>query len=331
MIPPARFKGWKIYTVGDDIAWMKVGEDGRLRAINPEAGYFGVAPNTSDATNPNAMATLQANCIFTNCALTDDGDIWWEGMHGAEAPAHLIDWRGQDWTPASKTPAAHPNARFTAPARQCPVIAPEWEDPRGVPISAILFGGRRASVVPLVNEARDWRHGTFLGSVIASEKTAAAAGKIGELRRDPMAMLPFCGYNMADYWSHWLKIGARPGADLPRLYCVNWFRKGDDGKFLWPGYGDNSRVLKWVFERCEGTAKADETPIGNLPVPSELDVEGLDVGPRELRTLLSADLDGWLEELPLIREHFAQFGERMPRELLAELDGLEQRLRSARG
>jgi phosphoenolpyruvate carboxykinase (GTP) len=323
--------GWKVEAIGDDICWMKFGADGRLYAINPEAGFFGVAPNTSDATNPNAMATLQANCIFTNCALTDDGDIWWEGMHGAEAPAHLIDWRGQDWTPASKTPAAHPNARFTAPARQCPVIAPEWEDPRGVPISAILFGGRRASVVPLVNEARDWRHGTFLGSVIASEKTAAAAGKIGELRRDPMAMLPFCGYNMADYWSHWLKIGARPGADLPRLYCVNWFRKGDDGKFLWPGYGDNSRVLKWVFERCEGTAKADETPIGNLPVPSELDVEGLDVGPRELRTLLSADLDGWLEELPLIREHFAQFGERMPRELLAELDGLEQRLRSARG
>jgi phosphoenolpyruvate carboxykinase (GTP) len=323
--------GWKVETIGDDICWMKFGEDGRLYAINPEAGFFGVAPNTSDETNPNAMATLHGNCIFTNCALTDDGDVWWEGMHGATTPEHLIDWRGQDWTPASKTPAAHPNARFTAPAKQCPVIADEWENPSGVPISAILFGGRRASVVPLVNEARDWRHGTFLGSVIASEKTAAAAGKIGELRRDPMAMLPFCGYNMADYWSHWLAIGARAGAQLPRLYCVNWFRKGDEGEFLWPGYGENSRVLKWVFERCEGTAKAEETPIGNLPANGELDLDGLDIGARALHTLLSADLDGWLDEVPLIREHFAQFGERMPAGLLAELDALEQRLRSARG
>ena len=323
--------GWKVETIGDDICWMKFGEDGRLYAINPEAGFFGVAPNTSDETNPNAMATLHGNCIFTNCALTDDGDVWWEGMHGATTPEHLIDWRGQDWTPASKTPAAHPNARFTAPAKQCPVIADEWENPSGVPISAILFGGRRASVVPLVNEARDWRHGTFLGSVIASEKTAAAAGKIGELRRDPMAMLPFCGYNMADYWSHWLAIGARAGAQLPRLYCVNWFRKGDEGEFLWPGYGENSRVLKWVFERCEGTAKAEETPIGNLPAHGELDLDGLDVGARALHTLLSADLDGWLDEVPLIREHFAQFGERMPAGLIAELDALEQRLRSARG
>jgi phosphoenolpyruvate carboxykinase (GTP) len=322
--------GWKVETIGDDICWMKFGEDGRLYAINPEAGFFGVAPNTSPETNPHAMDTLHANCIFTNCALTDDGDVWWEGMT-REAPAHLVDWRGADWTPASKTPAAHPNARFTAPAKQCPVIASEWENPRGVPISAILFGGRRASVVPLVNEARDWRHGTFLGSVIASEKTAAAAGKIGELRRDPMAMLPFCGYNMADYWSHWLAIGARPGAQLPRLYCVNWFRKGDEGEFLWPGYGENSRVLKWVFERCEGTAKAEETPIGNLPANGELDLDGLDIGARALHTLLSADLDGWLEEVPLIREHFAQFGERMPAGLVAELDALEQRLRSARG
>jgi phosphoenolpyruvate carboxykinase (GTP) len=321
--------GWKVETIGDDICWMKFGEDGRLYAINPEAGFFGVAPNTSPETNPHAMDTLHANCIFTNCALTDDGDVWWEGMT-REAPAHLIDWRGQDWTPGAKTPAAHPNARFTAPARQCPVIAEEWENPKGVPISAILFGGRRASVVPLVNEARDWRHGTFLGSVIASEKTAAAAGKIGELRRDPMAMLPFCGYNMADYWSHWLAIGARKDADLPRLYCVNWFRKGDEGEFLWPGYGENSRVLKWVFERCEGTAKAEETPIGNLPANGELDLDGLEIGSRALHTLVSADVEGWLDEIPLIREHFAQFGERMPQGLVAELDALEQRLRAAR-
>jgi phosphoenolpyruvate carboxykinase (GTP) len=322
--------GWKVEAIGDDICWMKFGADGRLYAINPEAGFFGVAPNTSDATNPNAMATLQANCIFTNCALTDDGDIWWEGMHGAEAPAHLIDWRGQDWTPASKTPAAHPNARFTAPARQCPVIAPEWEDPRGVPISAILFGGRRASVVPLVNEARDWRHGTFLGSVIASEKTAAAAGKIGELRRDPMAMLPFCGYNMADYWSHWLSIGRRAGAKLPRIYCVNWFRKSDDGDFLWPGYAENSRVLKWIFERCEGTAKAVETPIGNLPAAGELDLTGLPIESEDLRILLSVDHEGWSAEVPMIREHFAQFGDSMPKELVAELEGMAQRLKAAK-
>jgi phosphoenolpyruvate carboxykinase (GTP) len=249
---------------------------------------------------------------------------------GAHTPKHLIDWQGRDWTAASKTPAAHPNARFTAPARQCPIIAPEWEDPRGVPISAILFGGRRATVVPLVNEARDWQHGTFLGSVIASEKTAAAAGKIGELRRDPMAMLPFCGYNMADYWRHWLTIGRRAGAKLPRLYTVNWFRKSDDGEFLWPGYGENSRVLKWIFERCEGTAKATETAIGNLPAPDELDLEGLSIGGRELHTLVSADTEGWLAEVPLIREHFAQFGAKMPQELVAELDRLEHRLRAAK-
>jgi phosphoenolpyruvate carboxykinase (GTP) len=323
--------GWKVETIGDDICWMKFGADGRLYAINPEAGFFGVAPGTNAETNGNAMATVRANCIFTNCALTDDGDVWWEGMTTREhTPKHLIDWRGNDWTPASTTPAAHPNARFTAPARQCPIIAPEWEDPRGVPISAILFGGRRATVVPLVNEARDWKHGTFLGSVIASEKTAAAAGKIGELRRDPMAMLPFCGYNMADYWRHWLRIGERAGAKLPRLYCVNWFRKSDDGDFLWPGYGENSRVLKWIFERCEGTAKAVETPIGNLPAAGELDLNGLSLDNDDLRVLLTADHDGWLAEVPLIREFYAGFGAKMPKDLLAELDGLERRLRAAR-
>jgi len=323
--------GWKVETIGDDICWMKFGADGQLYAINPEHGFFGVAPGTNVETNANAIATLHANCIFTNCALTDDGDVWWDGMTtGAHTPKHLIDWQGRDWTPGSKTPAAHPNARFTAPARQCPIIAPEWEDPRGVPISAILFGGRRATVVPLVNEARDWQHGTFLGSIIASEKTAAAAGKIGELRRDPMAMLPFCGYNMADYWGHWLKIGRRAGAKLPRLYTVNWFRKNADGEFLWPGYGENSRVLKWVFERCEGTAKAVETPIGNLPAAGELDLAGLDLDPADLKVLLSVDHDGWLAEMPMIRDYYRQFGAKMPKDLVGELDGLEKRLKASR-
>jgi phosphoenolpyruvate carboxykinase (GTP) len=323
--------GWKVETIGDDICWMKFGQDGRLYAINPEAGFFGVAPGTNAETNPNAMATLHSNCIFTNTALTDDNDVWWEGMTIKEhTPSHLIDWRGNDWTPASKTPAAHPNARFTVPARQCPIIAPEWEDPRGVPISAILFGGRRGSVVPLVNEARDWQHGTFLGSIIASEKTAAAAGKIGELRRDPMAMLPFCGYNMADYWSHWLSIGERSGARLPKLYYVNWFRKSAGGDFLWPGYGDNSRVLKWIFERCEGTAKAVETAIGSLPAAGELDLSGLSLDGDDLRDLLSVDHEGWLAEVPLIHEYYEQFGRRMPKQLLAELEGLERRLRASR-
>ena len=317
--------GWKVETIGDDICWMKFGDDGRLYAINPEAGFFGVAPGTSDRSNPNAMKTLWGNVFFTNCALTDDGDVWWEEMT-EQPPAHLIDWTGKDWAPNSGRPAAHPNARFTAPASQCPVIAPEWDDPKGVPISAILFGGRRATVVPLVNEARDWQHGTFLGSIISSEKTAAATGKIGELRRDPMAMLPFCGYNMADYWSHWLNIGRRAGAKLPKIFYVNWFRKGEDGKFLWPGFGENSRVLKWVFERCDGKAAAVETPIGLLPAKGALDLDGLELGEAQLQQLLKVDADGWLQEIPLIRDYYAQFGERVPRALYDELDALEQAL-----
>jgi len=322
-------EGWKVECVGDDIAWMKFGEDGELRAINPEAGFFGVAPGTSMKSNPNAMLSMLENCVFTNVALSEDGDVWWEGM--SEPPARLTDWHGNPWTPDSGKQAAHQNARFTAPARQCPVIASEWEDPAGVPISAILFGGRRASVVPLVNEAFDWTHGTFLGSIIGSEKTAAAAGTVGELRRDPMAMLPFCGYNMADYWSHWIRgIGQRPGARLPRVYYVNWFRKNDAGEFLWPGFGDNGRVLKWVFERCEGTAKATETPIGNLPTQDSLDLEGLDLDKEDLAELLRVDEAGWLHEIPLIREYYAKFGGRMPQELVEQLDALEARLRSGR-
>jgi phosphoenolpyruvate carboxykinase (GTP) len=321
--------GWKVECVGDDICWMKFGKDGRLYAINPEAGFFGVAPGTSMKSNPNAMKSFTDNAIFTNVALTPDGDVWWEEMT-KEVPAQLTDWLGEPWTPKKGKPAAHPNARFTTPARQCPVIAPEWEDPKGVPISAILFGGRRATVVPLVTEARDWQHGTFLGSIISSEKTAAAAGKIGELRRDPMAMLPFCGYNMADYWSHWLAIGRRAGAVLPKIYYVNWFRKSDDGDFLWPGFGENSRVLKWVFERCEGTAKAAETAIGNLPADGELDLDGLDVSREDLAQLLRVDVDGWLSELPLVREYYAQFGDRMPQVLESELDAMRERLEAAK-
>jgi phosphoenolpyruvate carboxykinase (GTP) len=317
--------GWKVETVGDDIAWMRFGEDGQLYAINPEAGFFGVAPGTSEKSNPNALATLRENVLFTNCALTPDGDVWWEDMTDAP-PRELTDWRGKAWTPETGTPAAHPNARFTAPARQCPVIASEWENPRGVPISAILFGGRRASVVPLVAEARDWRHGTFLGSIMGSEKTAAAAGKVGDLRRDPMAMLPFCGYNMADYWAHWLRIGEREGARLPRIYFVNWFRKGENGRFLWPGFGENARVLKWVFERCEGTGKAIETPIGNLPAEGALDVDGLAVSKDALGELLRVDVDGWLADADGVRKHYAEFGDRVPPELVAELDSLVARL-----
>ena len=322
-------ENWKVETVGDDICWMKFGDDGQLYAINPEAGFFGVAPGTSMDSNANAMHSMTENCIFTNVAETDDGDVWWEDMT-TEAPAHLIDWKGNDWTPESDTPAAHPNARFTAPASQCPVIADEWEDPRGVPISAILFGGRRASVVPLVNEARDWLQGTFFGSIVSSEKTAAAAGKIGELRRDPMAMLPFCGYNMADYWGHWLKIGSQDGAKLPGIYYVNWFRKNDDGKFIWPGFGENSRVLKWIFERCEGKASAVETPIGNVPGIDDLDLSGLQLDENTKATLLRVDIDGWLQEIPLILEYYEQFADKLPKQLHAEVLRLRQQLESAK-
>ena len=327
MLQPT-LEGWAIETVGDDICWMKFGEDGQLYAINPEAGFFGVAPGTSVRSNPNAMAGLTENCIFTNVAKTDEGDVWWEGMTETK-PAHLIDWRGNDWTPESGTEAAHPNARFTAPAGQCPVIAREWENPDGVPISAILFGGRRATVVPLVHEARDWAHGTFLGSIISSEKTAAAAGTVGELRRDPMAMLPFCGYNMGDYWSHWLEIGRREGARLPRIFYVNWFRKGDQGEFLWPGFGENSRVLKWVHDRCGEKVCGVETPIGVLPGRSELDLDGLEIGDDAFETLTTVDVEGWLSEIPKIRDYYAQFGKHMPAELVAELDKLEARLRAS--
>ena len=321
--------GWKVQTVGDDIAWMKFGPDGRLYAINPEAGFFGVAPGTSMKSNANAMLSVTKNSIFTNCALTPDGDVWWESMTDTK-PAELSDWLRRPWTPASGRKAAPPNARFTAPARQCPVIAPEWEDPKGVPIDAILFGGRRASIVPLVTESFDWQHGTFLGATASSETTAAAAGKVGQLRRDPMAMLPFCGYHMGDYFGHYLEIGSRQGAKLPKIFYVNWFRTDEKGNFLWPGYGENSRVLKWVFERCNGSAKAVDTPIGRLPRPEDLDVRGLDISPANLAKLLSVDVDGWLAEVPLIREHFARFGTHLPHGLRDEVDRLEQRLKAGK-
>ena len=318
--------GWKAETVGDDICWMKFGADGRLYAINPEAGFFGVAPGTGYDTNPNAMDTMWGNCIFTNTALTGDGDVWWEGM-SSDKPAHATDWRGQPWTPETGTPAAHPNARFTAPASQCPSIAPEWQDPAGVPISAILFGGRRRTTVPLVTQAFDWEHGVFLGSIMASETTAAQQGAVGNLRFDPMAMLPFCGYNMADYFAHWLAIGKNTdAAHLPKIFFVNWFRRDDDGRFLWPGYGENSRVLKWVFERVAGQAEAVESPIGMLPGESDLDLDGLSISDDDLHALLAVDTAGWSQAIPQIRQHYAQFDGKMPAQLSMALDALEENL-----
>jgi phosphoenolpyruvate carboxykinase (GTP) len=318
-------EGWTVETVGDDIAWMKWGKDGRLHAINPESGFFGVAPGTGEETNPNAMATVRSNTIFTNCAQTDDGDVWWEGMT-VEPPAHAIDWHGNDWTPDSDECAAHPNARFTTPATQCPSIAPNWEDPKGVPMDAFLFGGRRASVVPLVTEAFDWEHGVFIGSIMGSEKTAAAAGTVGELRFDPFAMLPFCGYHMADYFRHWLETGRRQGARLPKIFMVNWFRKDGAGKFIWPGFGENSRVLAWIFRRCDEEADAVETPIGLVPAPGAIETEGLDLSAAEMEELLKVDPEEWKVQLPQIQQHYASFGDTLPHELRRQLDALEQRL-----
>ncbi len=325
MMIPA-LPGWTVETVGDDICWMKFGPDGRLRAINPEAGFFGVAPGTSTETNPNAIDTLTANCIFTNCAATPDGDVWWEGLT-SEPPARLTDWRGDPWTPDADTTASHPNARFTAPAHQCPSIAPEWEDPEGVPISAILFGGRRATTVPLVTESRSWQHGVFLGSIMSSEKTAAAAGTVGEVRFDPFAMRPFAGYNVGDYFAHWLHIGQRgDDATLPRLFWVNWFRRDDDGSFAWPGFGENARVLKWVVERLADDGEATETPIGRVPTPGAIDLSGLHLDQATLARILAVDEDEWREELPRIAAHFDHVGERLPQALRQELDQLEKRL-----
>ncbi len=318
--------GWKAETVGDDIAWMRFGEDGRLYAVNPEAGFFGVAPGTSRATNHNALETLASNTIFTNTALTHDGDVWWEGLT-KQAPDGLTNWKGQPHDHGSGEPAAHPNARFASPAGQCPAIAPEWEDPKGVPIDAILFGGRRASAVPLVTEAFDWEHGVFMGSTVASEGTAAAENKVGELRRDPFAMLPFCGYNMGDYFAHWLKMGqGRDASKLPRIFFVNWFRKDQDGKFVWPGFGDNSRVLKWISERIDGEADAVDTAVGRVPTQGSLDLTGLDLSQAHLSTLLDVDAEVWREEAALIPAFYEKFGARLPQALWAQHAALVERL-----
>jgi phosphoenolpyruvate carboxykinase (GTP) len=322
--------GWKAETIGDDICWMRFGDDGKLYAINPEAGFFGVAPGTGSKTNKSALETLHSNTVFTNVALTDDGDVWWEGLT-KEPPAGLTDWQGNRYVAAdNKFPAAHPNARFAVPAGQCPVIAPEWEDPAGVPIDAILFGGRRATAVPLVTEAFDWAHGVFLASNVASEGTAAAENKVGELRRDPFAMLPFCGYHMGDYFAHWLKVGEQKGAQLPKIFFVNWFRKGADGKFIWPGFGDNSRVLKWVCERLDGKADANETAIGFVPTKQSLDTSGLNISDEALDTLTSVDLDIWDEEASLVTPHYERFGAKLPKRLWDEHKALLARLKDAR-
>ncbi|MBJ7470079.1 MAG: phosphoenolpyruvate carboxykinase (GTP) [Solirubrobacteraceae bacterium] len=318
-------EGWTVETVGDDIAWLRFGDDGQLYAINPEAGFFGVAPGTGPDTNPSAIASITKNTLFTNAALTDDGDIWWEGLTD-ETPAHLIDWHGDDWTPEADHPAAHPNARFTVPADQAPCLADNWEDPAGVPISAFLFGGRRASVVPLVREAFDWEHGVFLGATMSSEQTAAAFGTVGQLRFDPFAQLPFAGYNMGDYMAHWLKIGATEGAKLPKVFYVNWFRKDDQGKFIWPGFGDNSRVLEWVFNRVDGNADAVETPIGFVPTKESLNIEGLDLSDSDLELLLTVDAEAVKSELPQVEAHLAQFGDRLPAAIAAQLDSLKAKL-----
>jgi phosphoenolpyruvate carboxykinase (GTP) len=327
MMIPA-LPGWKVETVGDDIAWMKFGADGRLYAINPEFGFFGVAPGTSMKSNANAMRTVIENSIFTNCAMTLDGDVWWEGMTD-QKPSALVDWLRRPWTPDSGRKAAHPNARFTVAAKQCPVIAPEWEDPKGVPIDAILFGGRRAGIVPLVTEAFNWRHGTFLGATVSSETTAAIAGKVGQLRRDPMAMLAFCGYHMGDYFAHWLKMGTlTDSSKLPKIFYVNWFRQDQNGKFLWPGFGENSRVLKWIFERCDGKVHAKDTPIGRIPEVADFDTTGLQMTPANVAELLGVDIAGWLAEVPSMREHFAHFGSHLPEGLDLELKALEERLQA---
>ncbi len=319
--------GWKAETIGDDICWMKYGADGRLYAINPEAGFFGVAPGTGYDTNANAMETMTSNSIFTNTALMPSGDVWWEGMSD-EPPARATDWKGNVWNPEVETPAAHPNARFTAPASQCPCIAPEWQDPAGVPISAILFGGRRRTTVPLVTESFDWDHGVFLGSIMASETTAAAGGAVGNLRFDPMAMLPFCGYNMADYFGHWLKVGAATTSEnLPKIFFVNWFRRDEDGRFMWPGYGENSRVLKWIFDRVDGNANATKTAIGYLPSPADIDITGLNVTDADMNALLSIDSEGWKSALPQMRDHYAQFGAKLPAPLTTALNELESSLK----
>ena len=324
MIQPT-VPGWRAETLGDDIAWMRIGPDGRLYAINPESGFFGVAPGTSYASNPAAMDTLWGNVIFTNCALTDDGDVWWERMTD-EPPAHLIDWRGEDWTPDRDKPAAHPNARFTAPTGQCPLISPDWEKPEGVPIDIFIFGGRRATLIPLVSEAYDWDHGVFLGATQSSETTAAVIGEVGRVRRDPFAMLPFCGYNMGDYFAHWLQMGDHLGDKAPRIFYVNWFRKDAQGRWLWPGYGENSRVLVWMCRRVDGEAGAVETPIGRMPRPEDLDLRGLDVPPEDLRELLRVDVDGWRAELADIERHLARFGDRLPERLREQLRRLQERM-----
>jgi phosphoenolpyruvate carboxykinase (GTP) len=323
MVPT--IEGWKVETIGDDISWMKFGEDGKLYAINPEAGFFGVAPGTGYRNTPNAMAALEKGAIYTNTALTDDGDTWWEGMTD-EPPAHALDWHGNDWTPEADHPAAHPNSRFTVAAEQVPSMAAEWQDPAGVPIDAFLFGGRRASVVPLVRESFDWEHGVFLGATMSSEQTAAAFGTVGQLRFDPFAMLPFCGYNMADYFQHWLDIGAKEGAQVPRIFYVNWFRKDADGTFLWPGFGDNSRVLEWVFRRLEGKVEADETAIGLVPKAGDLDTDGLDISDAALAEVLSVDEDQLRAEIPQVKEHLARFGDRLPAAIRTQFEALEQRL-----